>query len=87
MTRRPSIYTNSILRRLPDKRGVMQWVDTYERTYQNYKTLLKDLPEVFRHSSDGIVTVYRSRRGQWGEWFEKWHMAGNKPQIFKEGWM
>lgn len=54
-------------------------------TYQKLKSELKNLLE---QSPDNIVQVYRSRRGQWGEWFEHWQFNHErKPVIIKEGWM
>jgi hypothetical protein len=54
-------------------------------TYQELKSKLKKLLE---QSPDGIVRVYRSRRGQWGEWFEHWQFNyQRKPVIIKQGWM
>ncbi len=32
------------------------------------------------------VFVTRSRRGEWGEWFEKWVLINGKPTIIKKGW-
>jgi hypothetical protein len=29
------------------------------------------------------VTVYRTRRGEWGEWFEHWVLDDGKPVISK----
>jgi hypothetical protein len=33
------------------------------------------------------VSVFRVRRGKWGEWYETWRMDGGKPSLVKEGWM
>ena len=52
-------------------------------TYSEVKKRMKDLLEA---SDNNEVSVYRHRRGEWGEWFEKWAMINGKPQIFKEGW-
>jgi hypothetical protein len=38
------------------------------------------------NSFDENVSVFRARRGQWGEWYENWAKIGNKCQIIKEGW-
>lgn len=54
-------------------------------TYQRIRSQLKNLIE---GSSDGIVYVYRSRRGEWGQWFEHWAFNHKrKPILIKEGWM
>ena len=52
-------------------------------TYQKLKTELK---KVLKKTNE-TITVFRSRRGQWGEWFEKWECVNGKPKIVKEGWM
>jgi len=52
-------------------------------TYSEVKKRMRDLLEV---SKNNEVSVYRHRRGEWGEWFEKWAMINGKPQIFKQGW-
>jgi hypothetical protein len=38
------------------------------------------------NSFDENVSVFRARRGQWGEWYENWSKVGSKCQIIKEGW-
>ena len=53
-------------------------------TYSEVKKRIKDLLEV---SDNNEVSVYRHRRGEWGEWFEKWAIINGKPKIYKEGWM
>ena len=55
-------------------------------TYAEVKRNMKD----YLNEADAEVTVYRHRRGEWGEWFEKWKSSyhdGRKPCIFEEGWM
>jgi hypothetical protein len=32
------------------------------------------------------VTVYRTTRGEWGEWFEHWVLDDGKPVISNQGW-
>jgi hypothetical protein len=38
------------------------------------------------HIGDRPVFVVRSRRGEWGEWFEHWELINGKPTIVKKGW-
>ena len=52
-------------------------------TYSEVKKRMKYLLEV---SDNNEVSVYRHRRGEWGEWFEKWAMINGRPQIWKQGW-
>jgi hypothetical protein len=53
-------------------------VPTYAEVKKNMKTYLSE--------SEGKVSVYRHRRGEWGEWFEHWELSNGKPTIVKEGW-
>jgi hypothetical protein len=52
-------------------------------TYAEVKKRMKDLLEI---SKNNEVSVYRHRRGEWGEWFEKWSSINGKPTITKQGW-
>ena len=55
-------------------------VSTYAEVKRRMNSFMKD-------SFDENVTVYRSRRGEWGEWFEFWSKVGTKCEIIKQGWM
>lgn len=55
--------------------------------FKTYRELLKKLPTILEHSIDVYVSVVRSKRGEWGEWFEHWQLDDdNKPVIIKQGW-
>jgi hypothetical protein len=42
----------------------------------------------FKVKTYAEVSVFRHRRGEWGEWFENWQFnAEREPTIVKEGWM
>lgn len=57
----------------------------FYKTY--HKHLLKDLPNVFNKYGVKTVLVIRSRRGEWGEWCERWEMDYRQvPFITKKGW-
>ena len=58
------------------------------KQYETYRELKKDLKEICKQNIDlDGVSVIRSRRGEWGEWFEYWKLNQNgKPEIIKEGW-
>ena len=62
----------------------MQEVHSFN-TYTELKKKIKDFCE--RCIEEEGVFVVRSRRGQWGEWFERWQLVNGKPTIIKEGWM
>jgi len=55
--------------------------------FDNYPSLKRHLKEAIYQSFEKEITVIRTRRGEWGEWFEKWHIVNDKPKIYKEGWM
>lgn len=52
-------------------------------TYAEVKKRMKDLLKI---SDNNEVSVYRHRRGEWGEYYEKWSLVNGKPRIFKNGW-
>lgn len=54
-------------------------VKTYAEVKRQMKTYLAE--------SDGEVCVSRSRRAEWGEWFERWEMGETKPIIVKQTWL
>lgn len=53
-------------------------------TYSEVKKRIKDLLVI---SDNNLVTIFRHRRGEWGEWRECWAMVNGKPQIIVKGWM
>lgn len=54
--------------------------------YDTYVKLKKELKEVLKCNIDEYVSVIRSKRGEWGEWFEHWILVDGKPKIIKKGW-
>ena len=55
--------------------------------FDTYAKLRRELKEMLESSDDNTVIVFRSRRGEWGEWFENWSLVNGKPKIVKQGWM
>ena len=53
---------------------------------RTYKEVKRRMNAFMLNSFDENVNVFRSRRGQWGEWYENWSKIGGKCQIIKEGW-
>ncbi len=51
-----------------------------------YKEVKRKMNAFMLDSFDENVNVFRSRRGQWGEWFENWSRVGSKAKIHKQGW-
>lgn len=56
-------------------------------TVGTYKEVKRRMREFLEDSDGNEVSVYRRRRGEWGEWFENWGRAGSGCEIRKEGWM
>lgn len=57
------------------------------KPFKTYTELKRKLKELIQESPDGEVFVSRSRRGEWGEWFEYWSLSNGQPVITKQGWM
>jgi len=55
--------------------------------FDTYAKLRRELKEMLESSTDNTVSISRSRRGEWGEWFENWELVNGKPKIVKQGWM
>ena len=55
-------------------------------TYAELKKALRDYI-LDNHIGDDEVFVTRSRRGEWGEWYEKWIKVNGVPTILKQGWL
>ena len=57
------------------------------KQYPTYAELKRNIEQhLIDHVSDEAVSVVRSKRGEWGEWFEKWELVNGKATIVKEGW-
>ena len=57
------------------------------REFNTYRELLKNLRSMLKADQENIITVYRQRRGEWGEWFEKYGLVDDKPVLLKQGWL
>lgn len=59
------------------------------RVFDTYSKLRSSMRAMMSDSVDNVLTVTRTRRGQWGEWFEHWQIdeSTNKLTKVKEGWM
>lgn len=53
---------------------------------KTYRLLKKKIADCINKSDDEQISVYRSRRGQWGEWYEIWKLSNGKPAISEQGW-
>jgi len=57
------------------------------RQFPTYTRLKSEIKKLIDESPNGEVFVTRSRRGEWGEWFEYWSMSNGQPVITKQGWI
>ena len=57
-----------------------------QRQFGTYAEVKKRIKDLLLISDDNEVSVYRHRRGEWGEYYEKWALINGKPTIIKEGW-
>ena len=55
--------------------------------YKTYSELKRNLRKHLEENIEETLSVCRSRRGEWGEWFEVWKLIDSKPTKIKEGWM
>jgi hypothetical protein len=54
--------------------------------YETYRELKKHIRQHLEDAIEWPVSVVRSKRGEWGEWFEQWQLINGVPTIVKEGW-
>jgi hypothetical protein len=72
---------------LLDYRNGRRRTATKVMRFDTYRELKKELVEILKVSIDDYVFVSRSKRGEFGEWFEHWQLnSERKPVIIKEGW-
>lgn len=55
--------------------------------YKTYRELKKNIKKHLEDNLESTVSVSRSKRGEWGEFFEIWTLHNGKPEIVKSGWM
>lgn len=54
--------------------------------YPTYRILVSNIKKHLAESNNNELVVYRTRRGEWGEWYEYWSLINGKPKITKQGW-
>ena len=61
---------------------VTETFDTYAKLRSSMKAMMDD-------SIDDVIRVTRTRRGEWGQWFEVWERNNhtNKITIVKQTWL
>lgn len=56
-------------------------------SFKTHVELKRNMKKIMKKYNVSYCSVNRSRRGEWGEWFEKWELVGRKLYKLKEGWM
>ena len=81
-----TIITDETIREARNKYPIGSYYKTIQ--YPTYKELKKNLKKHMEENLESPLCVIRSKRGEWGEWFENWKFGANgKPYIDREGWM
>lgn len=55
--------------------------------FPTYRELKQKMVSIMKEYKVDEICVSRSRRGEWGEWFEYWNRHGDKLVKGREGWM
>ena len=70
-----------------DYRMGVRKTEWQSKTFNTYPLLKKQLRiDLMTTNVVGDISVSRSRRGEWGEYFEIWSLVNGKPKIIKQGW-
>ncbi len=56
------------------------------KDFPTYQKLRREIKKFLEENITGSITVFRTRRGEWGEWFEEWELINGKPTIIRQGW-
>jgi len=72
--------------------NITQWkpcvtINSQQTRFSTYREVVRNMKLLLERSNDNEVSVSRSIRGEWGEWFETWRRVNGKPTIVKQGWM
>jgi hypothetical protein len=62
-------------------------IGTIGKFFSTYREFKKNVKQLIKLSPNDFVTVTRTRRGEWGEWFERWELINEKPTITKQTWL
>ena len=60
--------------------------ESVSHTLPTYEEVKRKMNHFMDDSINNNISVYRSRRGQWGEWWEHWCSVKGKPTIVNQGW-
>jgi len=83
---RPSVYVN-VPDGYSDENNFNIVNGKLKQSFESYAEVKKRLRVLLNASIVNEVKVFRHRRGEWGEWFERWSLVNGRPEIVKQGWM
>lgn len=58
--------------------------DVILKRYSDHKKKLKEFMPL---TLDNKISITRTRRGEWGQWFEVWELIDGKLKIVKQTWL
>jgi len=80
-----TIITEETIREAANSYGKKNRYQTIQ--YKTYVELKRDIKRLLEENFEDTISVSRSRRGEWGEWFEIWKLSYGQPKKVREGWM
>ena len=54
--------------------------------YDTYRELKRNIQKHLEENLENEIHLCRSKRGEWGEWYEIWKLENGKPIIERQGW-
>jgi hypothetical protein len=78
------------MKRRSKKPWLTYQADHYESKdveFDTYAELKKHIAHYIKISHTWSIDVTRTRRGEWGQWFETWELKDGKPVMIKETWL
>ena len=79
-----TIITNETIREYQNSFGKKNTYKTI--SYKTYSELKRNIKRHLIENVEDTISISRSKRGEWGEWFEIWTLKNGCPIIIKEGW-
>ena len=90
--RQPYVSLKVSNKNIAERLGLTYYYSTYGEHlahgyFKNYESLKKSMQRLLDNATDNSIEIVRSRRGEWGEWFERWELVKGKKKITKQTWL
>ena len=90
--RKPYVSLKINRKEIAERLGLTYYYSTYgehiaQGYVKSYASLKSNLKRLLDNATDYTVEITRSRRGEWGEWFERWELVDGKKKITKSTWL